>query len=264
MNRRFSKLSGAGNDFVLIEGPARPGLKSLAKKLCDRRQGIGADGLLVVSRRPRLKFSYYNADGSATFCGNGSRCAAWWMNRKGWTTGRREFSFASSAGLLLARMAGPATVAIRMPVPEIHKSNLKLNVLGRTFRAHWLDTGVPHAVIFVPRVDKIDVAALGRAVRHHKAFGRAGANADFVASERKGLSVRTFERGVEDETLACGTGATAAALAAYLLGRVRPPVSVRVRSGQSLRVHFTPDGRGFKDVWLEGPVRLVYKGEIRL
>jgi diaminopimelate epimerase len=142
--------------------------------------------------------------------------------------------------------------------------SLKLTVLGRTFRAHWLDTGVPHAVIFVPRVDDIDVAALGRAVRYHKAFGRAGANADFVALERKGLSVRTYERGVEDETLACGTGATAAALAASLLGRARAPVNVRVRSGQTLRVHFIRDGRGFKDVWLEGPVRLVYKGEISL
>lgn len=264
MKLKFSKLSGAGNDFVLLEGPSRPGTKSLVKTLCDRRQGVGADGVLVVSRRPRLKLSYFNADGSAAFCGNGSRCAAWWMHRHGWTAGKREFSFGSSAGPLMARMTGPAAAAIRMPEPRIRQLGLRLSVLGRALRAQWLDTGVPHAVIFVPRLDNLDVAALGRAVRFHKTFGRAGANADFVSIDRKGLCVRTYERGVEDETLACGTGAVAAAVAAYLLGDARPPVNVRVRSGQILRVHFTPDGRGFKDVWLEGPVRLVYKGEISL
>lgn len=255
---RFAKLSGAGNDFVLLEGRVRkPG--ALARRLCDRREGVGADGLLIVERAPKLKLSYFNADGSEAFCGNGSRCAAWWMHRRGWAGG--EFSFSTSEGALRARVTGENSAAIRMPPPKVLKLGLTLKVLGRTLTADWLDTGVPHAVIAVKDLPSFPVVELGRAVRRHKAFGAPGANADFVTCGRKEVGLRTYERGVEDETLACGTGAVAAAVAAFLAGRVKPPVRVRVKSRQILTVRFSSRGGAIEDVWLEGPAQLVFQGE---
>jgi len=262
MKLAFDKLSGAGNDFVLIKAAGKRSYGALARRLCDRRGGVGADGLLVVSKRPRLALSYFNADGSAAFCGNGSRCAVWWMFQRGWTSGRRAFSFATSVGELQAEMRGPARAAIRMPLPRVLRLNMKIKALGISFITHWLDTGVPHAVIAVKNLAKFPVAEIGRAVRFHKAFGKAGANADFIQFTKSDLRVRTYERGVEDETLACGTGAVAAAIAACALGKARSPVSVQVRSGQTLKVHFTRKDDAFKDLWLEGPARLVFSGEI--
>ncbi len=264
MRLRFAKMSGAGNDFILLSQKPKRSLPALARRLCDRSVGIGADGLLLVERKPILKLSYFNADGSPAFCGNGSRCAAWWMRRQGWTGNRRKFSFSTSAGPLLAQVNGPNEIAIRMPTPKVLALGLRLKILGRKLEAHWIDTGSAHAVVPVKSVEQLPVLELGRAVRHHKAFGRQGVNADFVAFNSKGLTVRTYERGVEAETLACGTGAVAAALAAYLSGRAKPPVAVLVKSGQTLRVHFTPVGESFEDVWLEGPARLIFEGEINL
>jgi diaminopimelate epimerase len=254
----FAKLSGAGNDFVLLENPRGSGFSALARKLCDRRRGVGADGLLVLKRSPKLSLTYYNADGSAAFCGNGSRCAAWWMFRRGWTKGRKNFEFRTSEGLLSARVLTNGRVAIRMPEARVLGFK-KLRVEGKTLAAHWLDTGVPHAVIFVRGLSKFPVEKLGRAVRYHKAFGRAGVNADFVESGR----VRTYERGVEAETLACGTGVVASALASNLIGRGKSPVNLKVASGQTLSVNFRRDGNRFKDIWLEGPAELVFQGELK-
>ncbi|MBI3551987.1 MAG: diaminopimelate epimerase [Elusimicrobia bacterium] len=262
MRLSFDKLSGAGNDFVMIEAHASAKHSALARRLCDRRSGVGADGLLVVSRRPSLRLAYFNADGSEAFCGNGSRCAAWWMFRRGWTDGRREFEFATSEGVLRSKVLGARTAAIRMPRPRVLRLGIKIKIGGRSHVAHWLDTGVPHAVVVVKRLDFFPVVEVGRALRFHKAFGRTGANVDFVAFGSRGLSVRTYERGVEDETLACGTGVVASALTASLLGKARSPVRVKVRSGQTLRVQFRREGRRFEDLWLEGPAQLVFSGEI--
>ncbi len=263
MKVSFDKLSGAGNDFVLLERKGAPSYAALARRLCDRRAGVGADGLLVVSRRPRLSLSYYNADGSAAFCGNGSRCAAWWMFQRGWTKGRRSFSFSTIEGELQAEVRGPSRLAIRMPRPKVLQMNMKIRTLGRGFTAQWLDTGVPHAVIEVSNLDRFPVVEIGRAIRFHKAFGKAGANADFVEFGKSALRVRTYERGVEDETLACGTGVTASAIAACALGKAESPVRVTVKSGQTLKVYFSRRGDKFHDLWLEGPAQLVFSGEIK-
>lgn len=257
MKISFDKMSGAGNDFVVFAGlPGRAG--ALAKRLCDRRGGVGADGLLVLERgalRPRL--SYFNADGSAAFCGNGSRCAAMWLHARGWVKGR-SFSFDTKEGLVEARLIGPERAAVRLPEPK----GLRLNLKAAGRKLHFIDTGVPHAVVPVSGLESFSVLKEGRALRRHKAFAPAGANVDFISYVKDGLRLRTYERGVEDETQACGTGAAASAVVAAALGRVKSPVSVAVNGG-TLRVSFARKSDGsFTDVWLEGPAGFVFSGAI--
>ncbi|MDQ7772361.1 MAG: diaminopimelate epimerase [Elusimicrobiales bacterium] len=262
---KFWKMSGAGNDFVLLKGPPRgaaaPG--RLARRLCDRRLSIGADGLLLVRRAGRglVSVRYFNSDGSEAFCGNGSRCAAMWAFMKGLSP--RRFRLVTVRGELPAEITGKERVRMRMP--DVKKVSLRFK--GRwpagVKEVHFLDTGVPHAVVPVKNIDRLDVRVLGRSLRRHPAFGRAGANVDFV--EKKGglVLVRTYERGVEDETLACGTGITAAAVALTLSGSSAPPVRLRSRGGDDFTVRLTPSGRGAAGVSVEGPARLVFAGEIK-
>jgi diaminopimelate epimerase len=270
---RFAKMSGAGNDFVLLDTtrrrngrstPARLGLAALAKRLCDRREGIGGDGLIHLSfggrGSPRMR--YFNADGSEAFCGNGTRCSAWWAHQSG-RMRAREFTLLTQAGDLRARIAGRERVAIRLPVPGIVSAPRLLSIGGRRLMVYFVDTGVPHAVVETADLGRFPVHEIGRALRRHPIFKPAGANADFVAFGRREIAVRTYERGVEDETLACGTGAAAAALVGLHLGKCRSPVSVRVKSGARLRVH-VETGDDPAELWLEGPARTVYQGSIRL
>lgn len=264
---KFAKMSGAGNDFVLLDwtaakASAQP-LPRLAQKLCDRRTAIGADGLLVLvsgAERPTLR--YFNADGSEAFCGNGARCAAWWLFSRGIRRGKKEFDFNSDAGRLQARIKAPEVAAIAMPEPRALRLGLKLKAGGRSFLVDALDTGVPHAVATVKDLKDFPVFEYGRALRRHSAFAPAGANVNFIAKVAKGWAIRTYERGVEDETLACGTGATAAAIIAAARGAASP-VTVIARGGE-LKVHFKRSGPRFTDVWLEGPAQVTYEGEISL
>lgn len=260
MKLPFSKLSGAGNDFVLLGGlPKGRSGAALARRLCDRRRGIGADGLLSLSRRgSRVRLDYWNADGSAAFCGNGARCAALWAAARGWVEGR-TFTLDTSRGALAVRLTGKGRAEVMMPRPEGLKLNLRLPAFNRAFTVHSIDTGVPHAVVFVPDVESVDVKALGRVFRYHKAFGRRGANVDFVQVKKRVLHLRTYERGVEDETLACGTGVVAAAAVARALGKAGDRAEIRVRGGDALHVSFR-DGETF----LEGPGQVTYTGEVLL
>lgn len=252
MKLRFWKLTGAGNDFVLLAGlPRGKSGPALARRLCDRRFGVGADGLLILSKRGgKVRLGYWNADGSAAFCGNGSRCAALWAAEHGWVKGSR-FTLDSNRGRLEVRLTGKGRAEVKMPSPY----GL---VLNKTAGAHFVNTGVPHAVAFVPDLDKTKVAESGRKLRFHKAFGKQGANIDFVQVKASVVHLRTYERGVEDETLACGTGVVAAAFVARALGLAGSPVKVKVRSGAVLTVSFR-DG-----VRLEGPGEVVYTGEVSL
>lgn len=256
----FFKMSGAGNDFVLLEGlPRGRSGAALARRLCDRRRGIGADGLLVVSRRGgRARLQYWNADGSAAFCGNGSRCAAIWASARGWTPGRR-FALDTSGGPLDVTLTGRGRASVRMPKPRGLKLGLRLAGRNRAHAVHFIDTGVPHAVVLVPDVERIDVKTLGRFFRFHKAFGKAGANVDFVSMKKGAARLRTYERGVEDETLACGTGVVAAAAVARALGKAGERVTIRVHGGDELHVTFSDDGP-----WLEGPGETTFHGEVNL
>jgi diaminopimelate epimerase len=247
---RFWKLDGAGNDFVLIEPTPRPH-KALARALCDRRSGVGADGLLVVDKK-RRSFRYYNADGSAAFCGNGARCVAVWLS--GGAKG--ALAFQGPTGPLLARILSKERAAVAMPEPFVYADALRLRVEGKDWKTYYADSGVPHAIVKVRGLDRFDVARIGREIRFHKAFGKAGANVDFVEKRGAALRVRTYERGVEAETLACGTGAVAAAAVATTFFRSRLPATVVPTSGQPLKL-YREAGR----LWLEGPVRSVFQGD---
>jgi diaminopimelate epimerase len=260
MKLKFWKLSGAGNDFVLLAGLPRGARgPALARRLCDRRFGAGADGLLSVARRGgRVRLDYWNADGSVAFCGNGTRCGALWAASRGLVSGK-NFALSTIRGTLDVRRTAPGRAEVGMPEPRGFRFSLSLTAAGRDWTVHFVDTGAPHAVVFTPDVEKIDVKSAGRALRFHKAFGRAGANVDFVSRRGETLVLRTYERGVEDETLACGTGIVAAAAVARALGKAGDRVKVRVRGGDTLSVSF--DGPSAR---LEGPGVVVYTGEVSL
>ncbi|HAH05170.1 MAG TPA: diaminopimelate epimerase [Elusimicrobia bacterium] len=263
MTLPFWKLSGAGNDFVLAlrkDLTSRPE-PALARRLCPRRGGVGADGLLVLdlaARPPRL--DHFNPDGSKAFCGNGTRCALAWLHAA--KAAGRAPALSTAAGLVEGevvrwdRRRGRGTLRVGMPEARLLRSGLRLRALGRLFQGELFDTGVPHLVV---RADPGSLLRFGPALRRHPALGPAGANVDFIRLARGSVSLRTYERGVEGETLACGTGAVAAALAA----KRASPVRVFTRGGAVLRVFFTQAGAGWK-VSLEGPAEIVFKGEVAL
>jgi diaminopimelate epimerase len=268
----FHKMSGAGNDFVVLDGNplgAPDALPALAAFLCSRRESIGADGILVVERGEGAdaRVLYYNADGSrAGMCGNGARCAA----RRA-----RELSLGGDEmvldfwGTRLPVVVGPDTVRVGLGAPRDVRLHLPLTIEDRELTVHFVNTGVPHAVLEVASADRAPLETLGPVLRRHPAFGAEGANVDFVEIPAQGpLLLRTFERGVEGETLACGTGAAATALVTWWLGKRAAPVALRTRGGHQLRVHIHAGAQGpgaeVDQVWLEGEARTVFRGEIEL
>jgi diaminopimelate epimerase len=262
----FTKMNGAGNDFVMLDGRDGRGLPEPGQiaLLCDRHRGVGADGVLVVERDAGgLRMRYFNADGGeAEMCGNGARCFARYAARLEGITDR--ISFDTGAGRICAELTG-SRVALEMSKPHSGRPAQDLVLAGRLRKVHFLNTGVPHAVVFVDDPDAVDVAAEGAAARHHKAFAPSGTNANFVAAGPGGvLRIRTFERGVEAETLACGTGVCAAALVHAAQTGAPGPIDVIVRGGDTLRVAFRREGGGFSNVILEGPADFVFEGTISL
>jgi len=254
----FTKMVASGNDFVVIEGkPAAGGLRKLAKNLCDRKFGIGADGLLILEKTKKAdaRMRIFNADGSeAEMCGNGARCAALFLEKK-------QAALFTGAGLVQTQLL-ENNVRIKLTEPKNIKLDIPLRAAGRRIKVNFINTGVPHVVIFVYDVDKIDISHIGPLVRNHALFKPAGTNVNFV--EVKGnnsIKIRTFERGVEDETLACGTGSTASALVFALKKNLDKFVKVHTHSGEVLKVYFRKEGLNFRDVWLEGSAKKVYKGE---
>lgn len=263
---KFWKLSGAGNDFVLVTG-GRLGtaeLKRLAVKLCSRRLAVGADGLLYVNRAGAgaVSMRYFNSDGSEAFCGNGSRCSALWARRAGLVK-KNSFLLKTTSGVLAAEITGPETVRMRMPDVPPAKLGLKGKLAPGVKTLHFLNTGVPHAVVPVADLERTDVRGLGRLLRFNKVFGPAGTNVDFVKVAGGKVFVRTYERGVEDETPACGTGLTASAAALVLTGKAASPVTLVSRGGDSFTVSLKPAGGGAAEVYIEGPARLVFEGEFK-
>lgn len=255
---QFTKMVGTGNDFVVIDcrDASCAGcceLSSLAKNLCRQKTGIGADGLLVLekSKKDDFKMRIFNADGSeAEMCGNGLRCAALYAGKKG------KIKVETMAGMYEAQITGRDRVRIKMEEPKDLKQNLNIKVNKRIIRVNYIDTGVPHAVIFVHGIDDINVDPIGRNIRYHEEFKPRGTNVDFVEIiDNKNIKMRTYERGVEGETLACGTGAVASAIIAGC------PVSVHAKGG-ILKVHFKNIKGKIKDVYLEGEARKVFTGEV--
>jgi diaminopimelate epimerase len=261
---RFAKYSGAGNDFIMIDnrrGAFEPTRERIAA-MCARRISVGADGLVLVepSAQAAVRMRYYNADGGeAEMCGNGARCFVAYCRTLGMETSPLVFE---TMERVLSGWTEGDTVRIEMGEVKDTRLNLALDVEGATYHAHFTNTGVPHAVVFCDDVDRIAVDRVGRAIRWHAAFQPAGANANFVSIGKDGeLHVRTYERGVEGETLACGTGVVAAAVIAHLVADVAPPVAVHVRSGDMLTVSFRREGDAFADVTLAGPAVHVFDAD---
>ncbi len=252
----FSKLNGSGNDFLLVDD--RAGLMkgidvpAFVRKVCDRSRSIGADGMIFIgkSRAADFRWSFFNADGSvAEMCGNGGRCAARFAVER--RIARRRVAFETLAGLIRAEVSG-RRVKLQMTRPHGLALGKSLTLGGAKIAYSFLDTGVPHAVIFVPDLEKIDLMGVGRGVRMHRAFAPRGTNVDFVRARDGAVSIRTYERGVEGETLACGTGAVAAGILSAAHGLAEPPVAVHTRGGEILTIHFDAGRAGFGDVYLEG------------
>jgi len=256
-------MVASGNDFVVVYGLKYSGsLPDLAKRICSRKFGIGADGLLVLqnSRNADLRMRIFNADGSqARMCGNGARCAALYALAQ-IADNQGEVRIETKAGIIESQVKD-SSVKIKFTDPENIKLDIPVKVAGRMVKVNYIDTGVPHAVVFVQGLAKIDAVAIGRQIRYHQEFAPQGANVDFVEVLSKDtIRVRTYERGVEDETLACGTGSAASALIFSLKTNALHKVLVHTRSKEILTIYFARIFNGFKNVWLEGKVRIVYQG----
>lgn len=261
---RFIKCSGAGNDFVLIDnmdGSLAIAGADLAVALCSRPFGVGADGLLIMEKSRRADFAmrYYNADGSyGGMCGNGGRCIAMFAFRAGYAGPSMRFDALDT--LYTAEIAGD-TVRLRMKDPTEFKSGLRFRVDGGEVEAAFLDTGSPHLVLFRADLEKVDVPGLGKILRFRPELAPEGANVNFVRWEGpSAISIRTYERGVESETLACGTGSVASAVVSSLLGQCVAPVSVKLRSGESLVVRFEKLDDRVTNVVLEGSAHILFSG----
>jgi diaminopimelate epimerase len=263
----FMKMSGSGNDFILIDHREpflkEDGLKDFIRKVCRRRISVGADGIILIERSQKadFKWRFYNADGSeAEMCGNGGRCAARFACLKG--IAGPSLKFETLAGILSAQVNGER-VRLEMTNPFGLKLDQSIIIDGEEKILSSINTGVPHAVLFVEDLEGLDTLRLGRAIRYHSFFAPSGTNADFVRLEKNSqLSVRTYERGVEDETLACGTGVVASALVAAFKGMVQSPVSVRTKGGEVLTVHLEMEGKEVKKVLFEGDVHIIYEAEM--
>lgn len=264
----FTKMSAAGNDFVVMDNRRKVlgrDLKKIAENLCDRKRSIGADGVLIFenSKRADVRMKIFNPDGSeAAMCGNGVRCLAKFAVDHG--LNGSKFSIETLAGVISAEVKGNVVKA-KMVEPKNLKLGINLNVNGKKGKWHFIDTGVPHAVKILNSLERYDVEGMGRAVRFHRHFSPKGVNADFAAIHPGNrLEVKTYERGVEDETLACGTGSTAAALVAAALKNLKSPVSVHTAGGETLKVYFSRKGLKFYEVYLEGRVQKNFEGRVML
>jgi diaminopimelate epimerase len=259
MKLPFWKLSGAGNDFVLVEaqGLGSRSRAALARRLCPRRSGIGSDGLLVVGSGPEPRLEFLNPDGSRAFCGNGTRCAAWWLHERG---AGLEFSLRTCAGPIRCVVVGKNRARTSMPPPRLLGRTDRLEAAGRTLELCAMECGSPHALAFVSNLEGFPVEAAGREIRGHPAYLPEGTNVDFVETRRHAVFLRTYERGVEGETLACGSGAAAAGYYAWSVMRWKPPIRIRTGGGW-LRVLFD-EGSG--DCHLEGPAAVVFHGEVAI
>jgi diaminopimelate epimerase len=263
----FFKMSGSGNDFILIDNRNQSldvgDITDFVKTVCERKVSVGADGLILIENSDCADFRwrFFNADGSEVeMCGNGGRCAARFATIKG--IAKENLSFETQAGIIDAEVRGDM-VKLRLTDPHQTRVNISIQIDERPFEVNFINTGVPHVVHFVKHLDLFDVFAVGRKIRYHSEFQPAGTNANFVESiDRHTIRVRTYERGVEDETLACGTGAVASALISSSKGFVESPVDVRVKSGESLKIYFSKTDSGFQDIYLEGKAKVVYEGRI--
>lgn len=275
---RFTKMSGNGNDFIVIDN-YNGGIKlsrTQIQALCAPRFSIGADGLMLLEKYKKpydFYMRFYNNDGrEAEMCGNGGRCIARfaYLNKKA----KAKMKFKAKDGTHEAEIKKNGVVKLKMVDPFNIRLGVRVRVRGKTVIGSYLNTGVPHFVVPVNNIDKVDVQGLGRRLRFNKAFGPKGANVNFVqkigglsggrrqaiGGRRSVFAIRTYERGVEGETYACGTGAVAAGIALHLDKKAVPPIKLMAKGGP-LTIYFRETEHcGIMDVWLEGNARVVCEG----
>jgi len=263
----FFKMSGSGNDFILIDNRrqvvADSQLSRFIINVCRRKLSAGADGVILIesSTMADFKWRFYNSDASrAEMCGNGARCAARYAFAN--KIAGPELTFETDVGIVSASIVADR-VKVGMTDPSEVTPNIMLDLAAGSRRMTAINTGVPHVVLDVSDLETTDVCGIGREIRYHQAFAPAGTNVNFITSLADDtIAVRTYERGVENETLACGTGSIAAALVKAAGRDTVSPIHVKTRGGTLLTIHFTRrDGR-FRDVYLEGDARIIYSGEM--
>ncbi len=261
---KIYKMTGAGNDFVVVDNRrgtvTRKEIGDLARRICARRVSVGADGLLLIesSDTADFKMRVINPDGSEPeMCGNGSRCACFLAHELGIAS--EKMTFETMAGTMTGEIKGNVVGIKLQDVNEMHR--LSLECESGSFDVTSVNTGVPHAVVIVDDLENQDVVGVGHAIRYHENFQPDGTNVDFVGrSSGSEISIRTYERGVEDETLSCGTGSVASALVHSGISGADSPITVTARSGETLSISFIRNGEKFTDVIMEGPVRKVFEG----
>jgi len=260
----FSKMAGGGNDFVIIDNRSgRIGdAAALTRRICTPHLSVGADGLILIEHSPRATFRmrYFNQDGGlADFCANGTRCAARFAFVN--VIAPKRMTIETDAGVVGAEVADGGAVTLSLPPPRAFAAERPLRVGERTIRGSSILVGVPHYVIYVrDGLWSHDVVPLGRAIRTHADLAPAGANVNFVTiCDEHAIEVRTYERGVEAETLSCGSGVVASAVSSALFAKTKSPVKVLTRSGITLEVSFALDGGVPHDVQLRGDARIVYR-----
>ena len=264
----FTKAVASGNDFIIVDdridelSVRQLDYSAIAQDLCRRRLSIGADGLLVLepSAESDFRMRVINPDGSEVdMCGNGARASALYVSK---VEGKGTLSIETGAGEIKAEVNGD-NIKINMSNPKDIKLDINLGIDTNVVPAHHINTGVPHVVHLVEDIDEYDVKVMGRKIREHSLFAPDGTNANFVGNvENNSAQIRTYERGVEDETLACGTGTVASAVVLGLLGQVESPVNIKTKSGEVLTVYYKASGNKVTDVYLEGSANIVCEGRV--
>jgi len=257
----FTKAVGSGNDFIIIDGRSEkvPDPAGMARDLCRRHLSVGADGILLLENSHRAEFQMriFNPDGSeAEMCGNGLRCFLLYLVRKKLSEAERFITVETKTGLRRGKVEG-SFVTAGLGEPENPTLSFLLDIDGKQFTASFANTGVPHTVIEVTDLANFPVKERGRKIRFHPRFAPAGTNVDFVEIRGNLVFIRTYERGVEDETLSCGTGTVATGFLLRQLGKIQMPVKVQAASGEILTVSERDN-----EIFLAGEVRIVYEGTL--
>jgi len=272
----FTKMSGAGNDFVVIDKKLNSNLginKEFIQKICDRRNGVGADGLITIEDSATHNFimNYYNADGSTgSLCANGARCAILFASESGRLKSNNA-EFISNDVAYKGEVISNSEIKFYLNPPKKIKYNFKIKAGGKLLNAHFADTGSPHVVIdvnesegFLTSLNSIPVEKLGREIRYLPEFSPDGTNVNFIEVKDGAVSIRTYERGVEAETLACGTGSVAAALICFVTKKISVPVKIIPKSNENLFVNFEVENSKVRNLSLMGPARVIFTGKIKI
>lgn len=279
----FTKMSGAGNDFILFDRKINPDIELTNRnivKMCERRTGIGADGVLLISDLKNFAFemNYFNADGSTgSLCANGARCAIQYGNKSG-RISNNKISFLANGVEHSGQLLDDGLVKFFLDRPQKMKQNFKIKAWNQLIPASFVNTGSPHIVIkyndvlrnpadpnsYYNDLDDFPVHELGREIRYHKDFAPGGTNVNFISIHDGEIDIRSYERGVENETLSCGTGTVAAALLAFTKENYNPPIKVRQKSGDKLMVDFKIKDQKVQELSLTGPAKIIFNGEITI